>query len=67
MEAFISQANINGDLRFDGTRDSIIRILYFLQVKMKVIEQEGVALYKASVQENINLNICFHWKLLHME
>lgn len=52
MEAFVSQANINGDLRFDGTRDSNNKdIILFTSKKMKVIEQEGVALYKASVQE----------------
>lgn len=53
MESFVAQPNINGDLRFDGTRDSNNKdIILFTSKKMKVVENEnGAALYKASVQE----------------
>jgi len=53
MEAFVSQPNINGDLRFDGTRDSNNKdIILFTSKKMKATNVDGeVATYKASVQE----------------
>lgn len=53
MEAFVSQPNINGDLRFDGTRDSNNKdIILFASKKMKAVDVDGeVATYKASIQE----------------
>lgn len=53
MEAFISQPNINSDLRFDGTRDSNNKdIILFTSKKMKAMDDDGeIATYKASVQE----------------
>ena len=53
MEAFVSQPNINGDLRFDGTRDSNNKdIILFASKKMKAVDTDGeIATYKASIQE----------------
>lgn len=53
MEAFVSQPKINGDLRFDGTRDSNNKdIILFTSKKMKAVDDDGeIATYKASVQE----------------
>lgn len=53
MEDFVSQPNISGDLRFDGTRDSNNKdIILFTSKKMKATNGDGEkATYKASVQE----------------
>lgn len=53
MEAFVAQPNINGDLRFDGTRDSNNKdIILFASKKMKAVDADGeIATYKASIQE----------------
>lgn len=53
MEDFVSQPNIRGDLRFDGTRDSNNKdIILFASKKMNAVEDDGKQiLYKASVQE----------------
>lgn len=53
MEDFVSQPNISGDLRFDGTRDSNNKdIILFTSKKMKATDTDGEkAAYKASVQE----------------
>ena len=57
MEVFVSQPNINGDLKFDGTRDSNNKdIIMFTSKKMKAVdesidENNWSALYKASIQE----------------
>lgn len=53
MEDFVSQPNIRGDLRFDGTRDSNNKdIILFASKKMKAVDEDGKpVMYKASVQE----------------
>ena len=58
MEFFVSQPNINGNIRFDGTRDSNNKdIILFASKKMKAKKtKKGKKLkYKASIQEKYKL------------